>query len=453
MMASGQSLKHAVDAGATAGAMDLLLGRTPAQAEATAVSYIRQRNRASDAEITINIPPTTGPYAGRSQFIEAISSHPFHTRFMHILGAAANQSVGVRSVAGYGDATAGAALVVLDPSPPAIAIPGISLTLPSFPALIGGLEVVGVGAVRVDGAVLVNTAWGGVDENGNSAGDGPGPPYGISCTPLLSLTRLQARDIRVAGGVDDPANYGSFDDGEASPLRANRLPVPDPYQSLPVPTSAADPDNVNTTLRGGVQVVSLPLIPSPTVLQPGIYEWIDVVSGQVIFEPGIYIIRSVNPVSGLALSMTGGTVTAHGVMFYITSSAGYDAASGSPDDADGDEAPAVTPTGAVIPSAVINVALSGSISGLNDPGSPFDGMIVYQRRRDYRPIVIAHQDALLGGALAGRIYAKWGHVVLLGNSTHDVSIVAGSARLVAVGEMTLAPSVRLPPAQDVFLVE
>ena len=93
------------------------------------------------------------------------------------------------------------------------------------------------------------------------------------------------------------------------------------------------------------------------------------------------------------------------------------------------------------------------MSGLDDAGSPFDGMIVYQRRRDYRPIVVAHQGALLGGSFAGRIYAKWGHVVLIGNSTYDVSIVAGSARLVAIADMTLAPSVRLPPAQDVFLVE
>ena len=328
MMATGQNLKHAVDAGATAGAMELLLGESPAQAEATAVAYIRERNHASDAEITINIPPTTGPYAGRAQYIEVISSRPFNTRFMHLIGAAADQSVGVRSVAGYGDATAGAAIVVLDPQPPRLSVQGIPLALPAFPAVIGGLEVLGAGAVRVDGAVLVNTEWGGVDEDGNPAGDGPGPPYGISCTPLVSLTRLQARDIRVAGGVDNPANYGSFEEGESNPLRANRLPVPDPSRSLSAPTSASDPDNVNTALRGGVRVVSLPLITSPTVLQPGVYEWIEVVSGQVVFEPGIYIIRNVNPVTGLALSIIGGTVTADGVMFYLTNSPGYDAASG-----------------------------------------------------------------------------------------------------------------------------
>ena len=56
--------------------------------------------------------------------------------------------------------------------------------------------------------------------------------------------RLDARDIRVAGGVDNPTNYGSYAAGGGSPLQANRLPVPDPFRMLAVPSLSADPANV-----------------------------------------------------------------------------------------------------------------------------------------------------------------------------------------------------------------
>ena len=107
-----------------------------------------------------------------------------------------------------------------------------------------------------------------------------------------------------------------------------------------------------------------------------------------------------------------------------------------------------------MPSVVINTALLGSsFSPLADPSSPFNGLLVYQRRQDLRPIVIANQNLLLGGNISGTIYAKWGHVIFAGNSTYNVKIVAGTVRLLAVLDMTLSPSALLPPAQDVFLVE
>jgi Flp pilus assembly protein TadG len=453
MMAESQNLKHAADAGATAGAMDLLLGKPDLRAEETTRNYIHDLNRFSNAEVTVHIPPESGAYAGRAGYLEVVASRPFNSRFMHIVGAARENSLAARSVAGFEPATTGAAVVVLDPDPPALSIAGVALAAPAFPAIIGGLEVLGAGAVRVDGAVLVNTEWGGVDEDGNPAGDGPGPPYGISCTPLLALTSLQARDIRVAGGVDNPANYSHFSAGESSPLRANRLPVPDPFAALPAPSTSSDPANVDATLRGGVSIVQLPLLSPPTVLQPGVYEWIEVTSGQVTFEPGIYIIRSVNPITGVALLISGGTVTAEGVMFYLTNSPTYNAVTGAPDNADGEEAPSQTLLGTIVPSAVVNLAIAGGLTGLDDADSPFNRFIIYQRRRDYRPIVVVHQDALLGGSFAGTVYAKWGHLAFLGTTTYDSRFVTGSARLVAVANMTIAPGVLLPPARDVFLVE
>jgi hypothetical protein len=272
--------------------------------------------------------------------------------------------------------------------------------------------------------------------------------------PVVSTTKLKARDIRVAGGVDNPSNYSAYSAGGHAPLKAGQLPVPDPYKGLPAPTIGSDSTNVNAQYRVTAQVVSLPLISMPTVLRPGVYDWIEVDSGTAIFQPGVYIIRGVNPSTQIALNLIGGTITANGVMFYITNSTGYDASSGGPDSGDAENGPGSHPAQTLVPSVVINTALLGSsFSPLADPSSPFNGLLVYQRRQDLRPIVIANQNLLLGGNISGTIYAKWGHVIFAGNSTYNVKIVAGTVRLLAVLDMTLSPSALLPPAQDVFLVE
>jgi hypothetical protein len=324
----------------------------------------------------------------------------------------------------------------------------------ALPALLGGLEVEGLGRFSVDGAVLVNNGWGGVDENGDSAGSAAGPPYGVSCTPLLSTTRLLARDIRVVGGVDNQNNYGNFVSGKSSPLQANRLPVPDPYAGLAVPTINSDSNNVDTTLRGSVTVAGVPLIGPPVTLRPGIYQYIRVVSGVAKFQPGIYIIRGKDPVTQMSLSMLAGTVNAQGVLFYITDSAGYDGVAGSPDSGDGESTPASPGTGSVQPSVFIQAGLLGTgISGLNSAGSPFDGMVIYQRREDRRPIVIAHESLVGSGGFSGVVYGKWANVEFACNGTYDARFVCGTMRVLTVFNSTLAPSTKFPPAKDVLLVE
>ena len=253
---------------------------------------------------------------------------------------------------------------------------------------------------------------------------------------------------------DSASNYGNYVSGQPTELLCNQLPVPDPYESLPEPTTSSDPANVSTTTYGGVQVDQLPIIAPTTTLQPGVYDWIEIDSGTAIFTPGIYIIRSTNPTTGIALNILGGTVTANGVMFYITNSATYDPTTGLPDGNDGDSSPAMPTTLLTVPSVAINAALPGSsFSPLASSSSPFNGMIIYQRRSDYSPIAIVQESLLGTSSFSGAIYAKWGQALLTGTGTYNVSIVAGTVRLVNVLGMTLAPSSLLPPAQDVYLVE
>ena len=118
------------------------------------------------------------------------------------------------------------------------------------------------------------------------------------------------------------------------------------------------------------------------------YDWIEIISGNVTFSPGVYIICGTNPLSGVGLSIIGGTVTANGVLFYITNNTTFDAASVAPDSGDGNTAP---PSGNLIqiPSVVITgIAPGSSFSPLASGGSPFNGMLIYQRRQDSRPIVV-----------------------------------------------------------------
>jgi hypothetical protein len=452
MMDEGRNLQHATDAAATAAAMDLRLGKSASVAVATANEFLRNANDFPDANVTVHIPPITGRFAGQGGYVEVVAELIYRPRFMPVLDGLGARTLRSHAVAGAASVTTGSAIVVLDPHPDELSVAPLP-TLPPLPTITAGFEIEGLGNFSVDGAVLVNTEWGGVDENGAPAGDESAPPYGLACMPVLPITRLRARDIRVAGGVDAPSNYENFQAGQRSPLQANRLPVPDPYAGLPAPTTSTDPTNVSPVLRGGVTVAGVPLIGPPVTLQPGIYEYIRVVSGIVTFAPGIYVIRNIDPATQMSLQLNAGTVNAQGVLFYITNAPGYDGVSGDPDASDGAMRPASGGGSHVTPSVFIQASLLGSgVSGLNDPDSPFDGMIIYQRRHDRRPIVIAHQN-LLGGDFAGTVYAKWGHVSFIGNGTYDARFVCGSMRVLTLFDSTLSPSNFLPPARDVLLVE
>ena len=455
LMVESRVQQQVTDAAATAAAWALSQSDSVDDATRSAEEFVWDRNGLEDAEIAIHIGPTNGPYAGDGDYVEVIVTRQVPTYFIQVLRSEAVQTVETRAVAGIEDVTGEAAVVVLDPDPPGITLTGLPLSLPSLPsAHLGGLEALGVGTLNVEGAVLVNTAWGGVDENGDAVGQPDCLRNAMTCTPLIPLSKLQATDIRVVGGVDNPHNYGHVDAGEPSPLKANRCPVPDPLIDLPVPTVLADGVNVVAEDHGAVSVVNIPLLAPPVVLEPGVYDWISVVTGPVIFEPGVYIIRSVNPVTQMALSITAGPVTAEGVMFYITDSAGYSAGNGFPDAADGETVPPNPSQRSMIPSVVINAGVLGTVfSPLEDSGSPFDGILLYQRRVDRRPILLVAEQLLSTTNLSGTVYAKWGHVALVANGTYDLAITAGSVRVVNALTCTLQPSVLFPPARDVYVVE
>src|SRR5262249_15160082 len=146
------------------------------------------------------------------------------------------------------------------------------------------------------------------------------------------------------------------------------------------------------------------LLTQPT-LQPGVYDSITVISplGGATFAPGVYIIRNKSPMTNMSLCILG-PVQAQGVMFYITDSATFDAASGQPDASDDSSSAPANSATTLTPSVYISSLISGAqISGLNDPASPFNGMLIYQRRLDRRPIIIEAQQ-IIGSGISGIVY-------------------------------------------------
>lgn len=448
-------LQHVSDAAALAAAK--VIRDNEGTVAAAAQSVLADHHLASTVACVVTRPPTTGPYASNPNYVEVTLTSSRATMFSRFMSHGSTVNYCVRSVAGVEKETTDVALHILDKNPAQLSVLGISGLLPSLPALLGGLEVLGLGSVRVDGSVIVNTKWSGEDEHGEKVGEYGNLPllqHAVSCTPLLALTRFRADQIWVTGGVDRKENYGPCN-GDDHPLIANQCPIDDPFEDLPVPTSSVDPTNINSTYRGSVTVVSLPILLPPVVLRPGIYDSINIVAGRVRFEPGIYIIRSTNLLVGAGLVIAAGQVEANGVMFYITDSASYNPSSGSPDSNDANVDPHDPGALSVLPSVVINAAvLNSSYTGLNDPSSPFHGMLIYQRRHDRRPIVILKQDLLLSDStFEGTIYSKWGHVILSGQGQFNTAIAAGSVRILTVTQTSISPSRKLPAARNITLVE
>ena len=560
MMAEYRKAQHAADAASTATAMALRQGKDVNTATSVASEVVHSGHGLPEAVVDVRIPPTTGRYVGQAGYAEVVVTSNYEPRLLKILDGVLSRQVEGRAVAGAVPERAGAAIVVLDPDPAPLSISnivgdleainplGLSLdsmgtvegvlndagTLPVIgpmlaqklraslvstlveqtagslesviqllpvgppPALLAGLEVEGLGCLRVDGAIHVNSEWGQFDESGSLVGCAPGPPYAMACTPLLPLTRVQARSIRVVGGVDNEKLYGPFVAGKNRPLQAGRLPVDDPFANLPIPSIVTDPDNVSNAYFSSVDTVRIPLtldkvdevlegvldevlplipallkpilmpllnplldelrflLPQPESLKPGVYKSLTVISplGGVRFEPGVYVIRGTNELTKLSLCLIG-PMEAEGVLFYITRSANFDVTTGLPDVAQPADAVPPHTIGTVLPSTLIAPLLpSGRITGLQDPLSPFDGMLIYQHRQDRRPIVIEAQQLLGGGSLSGTIYTKWGHTLFLGGAgSYDLRFVTGTLRVVTVTNTTIAPLRLLPAARDILLVE
>jgi Flp pilus assembly protein TadG len=418
LMTAHRHAQNAADAAATAAAMDMLTGKSNATARATATTFVQQHNALASATVTTNIPPASGSHQADADFAEVIVSYPVQTRFIQVLGVAATRNVTARAVAGWEGVAVVAGVMALDSD----ARPGINLA--------------GNGSLKVNGTVIVNSSGGGLNQYGQPIGNG-------SSGNAIATTgngNLYARDVESVGGVNNLSKVMNFDaSNPQSPLHTGTGAQPDPFQFLAAPTTA---NGAVTTNYGVVKLSGN----SSVTLSPGVYTSIEVSANvDVTMNPGIYII------SGGGLKMTGNaTLNGTGVMIYNTGS-DYNVNSGFPDAGDGSSAPpapASTTFGAV--SITGNAALN--LTPYANASSPFDGLVLYQRRLNTQPLKLAGNG--LSDSLSGTVYAKWAPLDLSGNGTFNSQFVVQRLDLTGNGTLTLDVTAQHVARSDlVYLVE
>jgi hypothetical protein len=484
MMATQRQAQNAADAAAIAAAHDLMYGKSPATATASAAAYAKQYNGFAGATVAVNTPPTSGIYAGIAGYVEVVVTAPLQTFMIHVLpGVSREQTVSARGVAGSESVTSGEGVICLrqDVAP--------------------GLSVTGGASLRVLGRVVVDSPGGGVDENGNPVTSYAGGNGSVACAAggtLQDLSRgIYASDIRIVGGVDDPRFFHNYDANDPSGvLHCRQAVVADPLILLPTPTQNSEgtftAGGVDPTYRGepaatnqnhspndpsGMNYVRTnPVTGAPTlVLYPGIYGSISITGGSVEFKPGIYVIspkkNTTNP-----LKITGGTVLAEGVMFYNTANS-YNPNDGTPDVNDKEHSPPGNTsdlgdgtqywgemqfnagmhfkpidTGGINANVYQDSRYPGATTGLVRISPDFNGMLFYQRRRNPRGMTVTGNAS--DGTLVGTIYAKWAHVEITGQGTYNAQFVIGTMAVSGNGYVALnynGPN--LGKAPQVFLVQ
>jgi Flp pilus assembly protein TadG len=456
MMGTHRQAQNAADAAATAAAVDMILNAGQGQAQTTATQFVQQHNALADATSPfLHFPPTQGAYAGSAGAVEAIVTLPVNTFFIHILpGVVQNQTIQARAVATWTEVHT--------------VSPGI-LTLDS--GAVPGLNVSGQGKLTVEGAIIVNSEGGGVDENGEPLLYNDNHGDAAAAGQPNSDMGIYAEAIYVTGGVDKPENFKNIIENGGPILDADVYPTPDPFLYFPTPRVGvgftalpANHEDVKVTSNSSSLVNS----PDPTgentydaatgvtTLYPGLYDSIEVTGGTVKFMPGIYALRGGKQT---ALKLVGGDVTGEGVMFYNTGD-NYDAATGWPDINDHDQEPPLS-DGANFGGMTINASMNLSAIDTSNPNlnyeemmgiEAFNGMLFYQRRANQHRFQIEGNSA--DGNLSGQVYAKWAEVKITGQGNVDLGFVVGEMQIAGTADITISVDGRVPAkAPAVYLVD
>jgi hypothetical protein len=418
LMSAQRMTRNATDAAATAAAMDLLTGRSHATATDTATAFVKQYNGLEAAEVTVSIPPASGPHAGSSQHVEVIVSNSVPLTFIQVLGVGSSRTVKGRAVGGWEGVAVAAGVIALDKG----ARPGVDIT--------------GNGSLIVNGTILVNSDGGGLTETGEPIDNGNS---GTAIT-TSGGGYIYAREVLSVGGVSSSSAIKNYDTSNPqSPLRTGSVAHPDPYQYLPPPTTANGAVATNfgaIDLSGNANVT----------LSPGVYSSIKTSANvNVHLNPGVYVI------AGGGITMSGNSVlTGEGVLLYNTGS-DYNVNTGLPDSGDGTRAPPAfgSPSFGGV-SITGNAALD--LTPYSNSSSPFDGMVLYQRRLNTQPLKLAGNGS--SDVLTGTVYAKWAPLDLSGNGTFNSQFVVQRVDITGNGTLTLdVTGQHLTRSDEVFLVE
>jgi hypothetical protein len=266
LFSARRTMQKAADAGAWAGAVVLYKGGSAPSALTAATNDV-SINGYGGAGVTAVVPPTTGPYAGNTKYIEVVITMNVPTRLIPPGGSLT--TVRVRSVAGASAGANGYALMALNPT------------------LCQAFEQSSNGNINVSGGGVI------VDSNCN-------PAAVRSSGGNLFLTGATAN---VVGGQ---TGFTGWNTGVA--------PVPDPLAGTVPPPTTGLPVFTNTVIGDTNQTLS-----------PGVYVNGIVLNGNgsAILQSGTYILKG----GGIQSSSNGG-LSGTGVTIFNTLS-NYPSAGGT----------------------------------------------------------------------------------------------------------------------------
>jgi hypothetical protein len=409
MMVVYRQTQNAAEAGALAAAVDLKNGVATGTAKTTGATYIQTYNNMANATVTINIPPASGPHSGSSSYAEAIVSSPYKASFIPVLGLSQNESVTARAVAGYHLSAPAEGIMTLQQS--------------SSAGGGAGLTVSGGGILSVAGPIVDNST------------------HSSQALDVSDGSIVYATKVSVSGGASGTSAVEKYPSGGGtSPLAQNTgVNYADPLANLTVPTTGTGVITTNygtlsgSTLQGSASPQDVTVTSGQAVnLMPGIYRSITVQEGgKATLASGIYVL------AGGGLTVSGGsTLSGSGVMFYNTA-ASYDATTGA---------------GGSNPSfGSINITGSTglSLSGINNPSSPYNGMLVFQDRSNTQPLIVSGGT---GAQVSGTFYAPTANLMMSGGATYNSQFIVGSMNISSgSSNVIIVPS--QSQANLVYLVE
>jgi hypothetical protein len=264
---SRRTQQAAADAAAWAGAVDLYYGRSPSDAQDTAIADAFRNGFSTDPEVTVTAyaPPVSGPHAGDPKFVEVIIERQVRTTFLQGAGGRFTL-VRARAVGGAMPFQSSHAIFALDRD-------GTTFTSNGN----GGVRATG-------GGIKINSDE---DDAGTAVGNGG----------------VLAPYIHVGGGTSTSGGGAFFSPSPQSGLP----PDADPFSTMPGPSIDGLPTfrnvriNGSETLDPGVYVGGITITSSGTAkLRPGTY----VFKGGGIKISGGGVMEGVTPDTGVLLFNT-----------------------------------------------------------------------------------------------------------------------------------------------------
>jgi hypothetical protein len=355
-------MQTAADSAAMAGSEELSYGDQVVAGKADAATN-GYTDGASSVTVAINNPPSTGPNAANSAYVEAIVAKPEPTYFLRVLGVS-TISVSARAVAYEGNG----------------------------PNCIYVLNPTASGAFSANGNVTVASGCG-LLVNSNSSS-------GLSVVGNVSIT---APTIGVVG------NYTATGGASLTPTpKIGVIAASDPLAYVPAPTVGSCAHN-NFKLTGTSGSVS-----SPYQLYAGTYCGGISVNGNawLHFNAGTYVLAG----GGMSIS-SNTTMTGAGVTFYnTTGSGGYGAISFSGSGTANLSAPTSGSLAGILFFQDRSIPSSGAASSISgSSSSTFDGAIYFattalsfggNSSTSGYSIVVANQLTLSGNASIGNNYSS-----------------------------------------------